>query len=77
MNERLFEKGRAKFEDQIDIVNFLLSIKKLEKFMNQNIGRKMPGRISFDNNRFSKLEMTGQYSEDEDLTYQMNKEPQF
>ena len=45
--------------------------------MNQNIGRKMPGRISFDNNRFSKLEMTGQYSEDEDLTYQMNKEPQF
>ena len=45
--------------------------------MTQTIGRQMQERISFDNNRFSKLEMTGQYSEDEDLTYQMNKEPQF
>ena len=45
--------------------------------MTQTIGRQMPRRISFDNNRFSKLEMTGQYSEDEDLTYQINKESQF
>ena len=45
--------------------------------MTQTIGRQMQGRISFDNNRFSKLEMTGQYSEDEDLTHQINKESQF